>query len=41
MTRNQIRFPGAGTEIPVLAEPTSTQRQAFDLIGARIPLTLT
>jgi Transposase DDE domain len=41
LTRNQVRFPGTGTEIPVLAEPTSEQRQAFDLIGASIPLALT
>jgi PhnB protein len=26
--------------VPVLAEPTSEQRQAFELIGAAIPLTL-
>ena len=26
--------------IPALAEPTPTQRHAFDLIGAPIPLTL-
>ncbi len=37
LTRNQVRFGGTGTEIPVLAEPTSAQRQAFDLIGATIP----
>jgi len=41
LTRNQVRFGGTGTEIPVLAEPTSEQRQAFDLIGAAIPLALT
>jgi hypothetical protein len=41
LTRNQVRFGGTGTDIPVLAEPTSEQRQAFDLIGAAIPLTLT
>jgi hypothetical protein len=41
LTRNQVRFAGAGAEVPVLAEPTSAQRQAFDLIGAAIPLTLT
>jgi hypothetical protein len=41
LTRNQVRFAGAGTEVPVLAEPTTEQRQAFDLIGAAIPLTLT
>ncbi len=40
LTRNQVRFAGASTAIPMLAEPTSTQRQAFDLIGAPIPLTL-
>jgi Transposase DDE domain len=41
LTRNQVRFGGTGTEIPVLAEPTSEQRQAFDLIGAAIPLAIT
>jgi hypothetical protein len=41
LTRNQVRFGATGTEIPVLAEPTSAQRQAFDLIGAAIPLALT
>jgi Transposase DDE domain len=40
LTRNQVRFPGTGTEVPVLAEPTSEQRQAFDLIGAPITLAL-
>jgi hypothetical protein len=40
LTRNQVRFPGTGTEIPALAEPTSAQRQAFDLIGSPIPLVL-
>jgi hypothetical protein len=40
LTRNQVRFAGARTTIPMLAEPTSTQRQAFDLIGAPIPVTL-
>jgi hypothetical protein len=40
LTRNQVRFGAAGTEIPVLAEPTSEQQQAFDLIGAPIPLAL-
>jgi hypothetical protein len=41
LTRNQVRFAGTPTTVPVLAEPTSEQRQAFDLIGAPIPLTLT
>jgi hypothetical protein len=40
LTRNQVRFAGATATVPMLAEPTSTQRDAFDLIGAPIPLTL-
>jgi hypothetical protein len=40
VTRNQVRFAGATATVPMLAEPTSTQREAFDLIGAPIPLTL-
>jgi hypothetical protein len=39
LTRNHVRFPGATTDIPVLAEPTGDQRHAFELIGAPIPLT--
>jgi hypothetical protein len=41
LTRNQVRFAGAGADVPMLTEPTSTQRQAFTLIGVPIPLTLT
>ena len=40
LTRNQVRFTGTRTTVPMLTEPTSTQRQAFDLLGAPIPLTL-
>jgi hypothetical protein len=40
LTRNQVRFAGTTATVPMLAEPTPTQRQAFDLIGAAIPLTL-
>src|SRR5689334_10866374 len=40
LTRNQARFAGAAVTVPMLAEPTPTQRQAFDLLGAPIPLTL-
>ena len=40
LTRNQVRFAGTSATVPMLAEPTSDQRQAFDLIGAPIPLTL-
>jgi hypothetical protein len=40
LTRNQVRFAGATTTVPMLAEPTSAQHEAFDLIGAPIPLAL-
>ena len=40
LTRNELRFAGTPAAVPVLTEPTSEQRQAFDLIGAPIPLTL-
>ena len=40
LTRNQVRFAGTRATVPVLTEPTSTQRKAFDLIGVPIPLTL-
>jgi hypothetical protein len=40
LTRNQVRFTGTTVTVPMLTEPTSAQREAFDLIGAPIPLTL-
>jgi hypothetical protein len=40
MTRNHVRLAGAAITLPMLAEPTSAQREAFDLIGVPIPLTL-
>jgi len=40
LTRNQVRFAGTRATVPVLAEPTSIQREAFELIGVPIPLTL-
>ena len=40
LTRNQVRFAGAPATVAMLAEPTSQQRDAFQLIGAPIPLTL-
>jgi hypothetical protein len=40
LTRNQVRFAGTRTTVPMLTEPTSTQREAFRLIGVPIPLTL-
>jgi hypothetical protein len=40
LTRNQVQYTGTQVTIPMLTEPTSTQRQAFHLLGAAIPLTL-
>ena len=40
LTRNQVRFTGTAVTVPMLTQPASTQREAFDLIGAPIPLTL-
>jgi hypothetical protein len=40
LTRNQVRFAGTAADVPMLTEPTSAQREAFDLIGTPIPLTL-
>jgi len=39
LTRNQVRYNGTQVTIAMLTEPTSAQRQAFELIGAPIPLT--
>src|SRR5271165_665843 len=41
LTRNQVRYTGTRATIAMLTEPTSAQREAFNLIGAAIPLTLT
>jgi hypothetical protein len=40
LARNQVRFAGAPADVPMLTEPTSAQREAFDLVGVPIPLTL-
>jgi hypothetical protein len=40
LTRSQVRYHGANTDIPVLAEPTAEQRRAFNLLDAPIPLTI-
>jgi hypothetical protein len=40
LTRNELHFAGTPAAVPVLTDPTSRQREAFDLIGAPIPLTL-
>jgi hypothetical protein len=39
LTRNQVRYLGANTEVPLLADPTPDQRRAFDLLNTPIPLT--
>src|SRR5258708_6429559 len=38
LTRNQVRYHGASTDVPVLADPTTDQRRAFDLLDTPIPL---
>ena len=40
LTRNELHFAGTAAAVPVLTEPASRQCEAFDLIGAPIPLTL-
>jgi hypothetical protein len=42
LTRNDLRYGSSDNDptIPTLAIPTPTQRRAFDLIGAPIPITL-
>jgi hypothetical protein len=40
LTRNQVRYTGTQITVPMLTEPTSTQRQAFSLLSTPIPLTL-
>jgi hypothetical protein len=39
LTRNDLRTRPA--TVPVLAEPTPSQRRAFELLGSPIPLTIT
>ena len=40
LTRNQVRFAATRATVPMLAEPTSVQREAFRLLGVPIPLML-
>jgi hypothetical protein len=40
LTRNDLRYGPDGPTVPTLSEPTDTQRRAFDLLGAPIPVTL-
>jgi hypothetical protein len=43
LTRNDLRYGDHDSDpvIPTLAVPTATQRRAFELVGAPIPVTLT
>src|SRR4029079_17880406 len=34
LTRNQVRSQGDSTDVPMLADPTTAQRRAFDLLDA-------
>jgi hypothetical protein len=40
LTRNQVQVAGTHATIAILAEPTAQQREAFELLGTPIPLTL-
>jgi hypothetical protein len=40
LTRDEVRFAGTEHPVPMLTEPTPTQRRAFELINQPIPLTL-
>lgn len=40
LTRNRIRYHHTNIEIDTLTDPTGTQRRAFDLIQAAIPITI-
>lgn len=40
LPRNQLRYPGTETTVPILTDTTPIQRRAFDLINQPIPLTL-
>jgi len=40
LTRNEVRFGGTDTVVPMLTRPTPTQRRAFELLGVAVPLTL-
>jgi hypothetical protein len=40
LTRNQVRLAASQATVPMLTEPTPAQHEAFQLIGAAIPLAL-
>lgn len=40
LTRNQVRFAGTQVTIAILADPTPTQRRAFELLDTPVPIEL-
>jgi hypothetical protein len=40
LTRNDLRYGQGGPIVATLTEPTPTQRRAFELLQAPIPITL-
>ncbi len=40
LTRNTLRVTGRDGDFDLLAVPTPTQRRAFELLGATVPLRL-
>jgi hypothetical protein len=40
LPRNHVHFAGTTATVPMLTEPTSAQREAFNLLGVPIPLLL-
>ncbi len=40
LTRNDLRYGDNGPIVPTLSEPTDTQRRAFELLNAAIPVAL-
>lgn len=41
LTRNDVRVTGTQTTVPILAEPTPTQRRVFELLNQPVPINLT
>jgi hypothetical protein len=41
LTRNDVRVTGTQTTVPILAEPTPTQRRVFELLNQPLPINLT
>lgn len=41
LTRNDVRVTGTQTSVPILADPTPTQRRVFQLLNQPVPIHLT